>query len=668
MIELFVEGQKVDINESFSTMLNFAIDDVKDWGAKNTNFSKTIIIPGTTYNNLLFGNIFNPSTFNDYAPTSKNILSNYNPAVSARAIIFADNIQVFKGVFRILEIIADNEMIEYECAVFGELSGFADMLGNKKLEDLDFSAYDHTYNTTNITGSWNTINGSSYYYPLIDYGGYSTAKKDWEYKTFRPALYVKEYLDKIITATGYTVTCDFFNTTMFKRLIVPHNQKTLKTISTKLFDATFNDTTIASPVYIPTTVITAGSFTGTNPITYSPATGTTVNVTCTVIGSIAGISAAGWVTFYLKKNGTTINSITRYINTTPTFYNANLNTNGITIATGDTLAVEISSNVTSFDCDGGVFKVDSTVAVEVPVNRNDTVNMNYCIPKGILQKDFFTSILKMFNLYVFEDYNFEKSIVIKPFVDYYATGTSFDWSLKLDRSKPIRLKPMSELNSRYFEFNYKDDSDYYNTEFKKRYNVGYGSYIYDSQYEFAKESQTVGIIFSGTPIVGYTGEDKKYSTIFKKSGTTEEAIDSNIRILQAKKISCTSYAIKDGATTLTSPTSYGYAGHFDDPTSVAFDLNFAVLDEYYYTGITGTLEENVFNNYWSNYLSEIIDKDSRLLTAYFKLDFKDIYNFDFSTTIWVDGVLYRVNRIYDFNATNIESCKVELLKIINKVY
>jgi hypothetical protein len=52
MIKLFVENQEVDVNVSFSTLITYAIDDIKDFGAKNTNFSKTIVIPGTKRNNV----------------------------------------------------------------------------------------------------------------------------------------------------------------------------------------------------------------------------------------------------------------------------------------------------------------------------------------------------------------------------------------------------------------------------------------------------------------------------------------------------------------------------------------------------------------------------------------------------------------------------------------
>jgi hypothetical protein len=51
--------------------------------------------------------------------------------------------------------------------------------------------------------------GRGYYYPLIDYGLVSTNKKDYQYTAFRPALYVREYLDKIIRGAGYTYESNY---------------------------------------------------------------------------------------------------------------------------------------------------------------------------------------------------------------------------------------------------------------------------------------------------------------------------------------------------------------------------------------------------------------------------------------------------------------------------
>jgi hypothetical protein len=146
-------------------------------------------------------------------------------------------VQIFKGTLRILEIVVDKETIEYQCSVFGELGGFMTTLGNKKLENLDFSAYDHVYNTTNITASWDAARGEGYFYPLIDYGNVSTNKVDFQYTTFRPAIYIKEYIDKIFANIEYTYECDFFATDYFKRLVIPHNQKQLTKTTSDLNNA-----------------------------------------------------------------------------------------------------------------------------------------------------------------------------------------------------------------------------------------------------------------------------------------------------------------------------------------------------------------------------------------------------------------------------------------------
>ena len=260
---------------------------------------------------------------------------------------------------------------------------------------------------------------------------------------------------------------------------------------------------------------------------------------------------------------------------------------------------------------------------------------------------------------------------MQPFIDFYADAESEDWSLKLDRSKAQRVKPMGELNSRYYEFNYASDNDYFNELYKKRYNINYGSYKYDSEFEFSKESTKVDIIFAGTPLVGYQGEDKVYSTIYKKTNNNEESVDSVIRILQAKKITGVStWNIKssDNLVSLWNGTTYGYAGHLNDPDAPVDDLNFGVPKELFFTLVAGALNANQFNVFWSSYMAEITDKDSRLLTAHFKLDLKDIANIDFSKLKYIDGVLYRLNKIEDFNVSKSEVCKCELLKVINKIY
>ena len=674
MIELYIENQKIDINESFSTILTLAIDDVKDFGAKNSTFSKTIILPGTKNNNKIFGNIFNINASNDYNPAIDNIGVNFNAAIAASSIIFADNMQVFKGIFRILEVIVDDGFIEYECAVFGELGGFIAALGTKKLEDLDMGIANIPWTNTNIASSWDTIAGSGVVFPLIDYGVSSTNKVDFDFKTFRPALFVKQYLTNIINTSGYTWDFPLLSTALFDRLIVPNNQLNLTSLSSIVFDADATAATYSSIQYARYTIATLGSFTSNinnDTFTYTPASALETNIYCAYSGIINTVTSTPTsVTFYLKKNSTIISQQTISVPTVPMPFGVTLSVNNITFNTGDTLKLEITSNVTQIQQFGGALTISSIVPTPVPISYGDSIVVNDTIPKGIFQKDFFSSICKMFNLYVFEDYATEKKLKITPFVTYYEDATAIDWSIKVDRSKPMRIKPMSELNSRYYQFKYKQDNDFFAENYRKKFNENYGDFNYDSQYEFAKETTTVDLIFASSVMVQYVGTDKVYPAIYKLSNSNqaEDKMDSIIRILQVKKISgVTSWAMKNGGTTLASYTTYGFCGHVDDPASSTFDLCFGVPRELNFSTTTYSTA-NLFNTYWSSYMAEITDKDSRLLSCTMKLANKDVYQLDFSKLIYIDGVLYRLNKIEDYNASNEDTCKVELLKIINRIY
>jgi hypothetical protein len=224
---------------------------------------------------------------------------------------------------------------------------------------------------------------------------------------------------------------------------------------------------------------------------------------------------------------------------------------------------------------------------------------------------------------------------------------------------------MSELTARYYLYEYKKDSDYWNDLYNKRYNITYGSYKLDTKYQLSQDSRKVEIIFSGTPIVGYQGEDKVYSSIFKRTGTdaapVEETTDSNIRILQTKLVSgVSSWSIldSDGTTVLGTYTNYPYAGHFDDPDTPSNDIGFGVPQELFFTLLAGSINVNQFNVYWSSYLAELTDKDAKLLTGTFKLNLRDINTLDFSKYIYLDGSLWRINQIIDFNATKEDTCTV----------
>jgi hypothetical protein len=307
-----------------------------------------------------------------------------------------------------------------------------------------------------------------------------------------------------------------------------------------------------------------------------------------------------------------------------------------------------------------------TAAQSFKASYSDTLTINNCIPKNIKQTDFFTLILKMFNCYVIEDKTTEKKIKITPYPDfYYPLATAINWTDKVDLGSEVRLKPMSELNARFFNYLYDVDTDFINDLYKKKYGVGYGEYLLDTNYEFSKEKSECKVIFSGSPLFSVTGVDKQWSVFFKSSdnGVTEAEQTTKIRLLIAKKIACTSYNIINGVSNY-SKSYYGYMGHLDNPTTPAFDLNWNNPKELYYALSNPYPTSNLFNNYWLQYMTEIIDKDSKLLTCNVWLTKEEVAAIDFSVPIYIGGSLFKLNKILDFDMNNNDTTKVELLKIV----
>ena len=696
--EIYVEGYKLDLLQDISTEFNYVIDDIMDFGSKNTSYSKTINIAGTATNNKVFGFVFdmgNSNLTNDLLP---NVNYNFNASKSAQCRVFIDKIQIFKGSLRILEIVIDGKTIEYQCSVFGELGGFITALGNKRLtgndsiaDDLDFSSYNHAWTHENIEASWeasgsrgtnnSSAYGTGYYYPLIDYGNVSTTKLDYNVTTFRPALFAKEYLTKILAASGYSYEFPLLDTEAFKRVIIPHNQKALAKISTSNLVATeVVKTYSGSGVEIPIefTSSSLGNFTLTSGTDFT-FSGTTkvLNIDLTFM---AYWNVGPSATLLVKKNGSTIGSYFMGTGYSMNYIYTNIIINSVTFNSGDILKFTIDWTLGSFAYDleilaGGTLALNSTSAELIPYNYAETIAINNVIPKGIFQKDFFLSICKMYNLYVYDDIFNEKKIYIKPYIDFYpeTSADSLDWSNKIDRSKPLSIKPMSELTARYYQYKYKDDTDTYNENYKKKFNENYGDRLYDTAYEFSKETESLEIIFASSPLVVTTGRDKYVTQILKitDNNTKEQSMDSVIRIMQVQKITgVASWHLKnqDSSGNLDTYTSYGYAGHLHFTGGVPDqDLNFGAPKELYFAS-SSYPTTNLFNAYHSEYIAEITDKDSKLLTCSALLNTIDINNLDFSKYIWIDGVLFRLNKIEGFNPMEYNTTKISLLKVIETKY
>lgn len=301
----------------------------------------------------------------------------------------------------------------------------------------------------------------------------------------------------------------------------------------------------------------------------------------------------------------------------------------------------------------------------------DPLNMNDGIP-DITIKDFITSIIKMFNLYVTPHPTIENRYIFETRDVYYSQGIIRDWTYKMARDKVIDITPMGLLAGREYLYTYAEDGDYYNERYQNNYGRTYGSRLLDVDNDFVPDRRETSIVFSPTPLANDGNSNRIIPRIYD-SDISEGAkpSDTNVRILYYAGLipSIPNWSLRDPITNAdTLYSTYPYAGHWDNPITPTLDLNWGVAQEYYYqpNGATGQIQitnNNLFKAYHERQFLELSDKDSKLVTAMFNLTAADIEALDFRDTILIDQTYYRLNKVLNYNPFKPDVLtKVELFK------
>jgi hypothetical protein len=229
---------------------------------------------------------------------------------------------------------------------------------------MNWQELDHDYTRVNQENSWDTSYirggivtpfalGEGYVYPMINYGN-DTDINVYNVNEMFPAVYAKEYIDRMFLDAGYTYTSNFFNASLFRHLIIPFNGKEFSplqstllarkieantplfissglnnyTLDTSLYpESDWQSNTIklsnelvdANNQYNPTTgTITVGE-NGTYRVTFDVTLqiDTTPDAGAAAGGDIKAATGAGGVTLFINKfglkvNGTDVNTSTAY--------------------------------------------------------------------------------------------------------------------------------------------------------------------------------------------------------------------------------------------------------------------------------------------------------------------------------------------------------------------
>lgn len=753
--EILVNNQQLELREDLAMAFTYSISDIRQPEKRQTDFSKTIRIPGTKLNNQIFSHIYKIDKVLNTTNYNLNFTPDFNPNLKASAKVYIDGINVFDGVIQLLDIIIlDNTNIGYEVCLFGKLSNIFYNLGEYFLHNLDLSEYDHNYTRTNQVNSWATSiikNGSAYVnfssgnptgegyvYPLADYG-YNNGLTYKPVQLF-PAIYAKTYIDKIFDFAGFSYTSNFFSSNFFKRLIIPYNKYKTSQTQAQLNSQKFYVTNPAALTFLLTPGIEFLEQVIKIPFlneTFSPAQDTNnlwnistndnqyhPNITgyYNLKWSVRNIldlqnfssgnniiSGTGNINLIIRIWKVDVNNVSTQLDgfaesidvstlTYPfTSLQVGLSTysgtlNNIFLKSTDKVYFEYRVNRTCRFLSSALVFDSVAVRVYNPTyqNTSDTTDyfynepinisipegnsfvLNNAIPTNIKQKDFFTSIIKMFNLYVDVDPTNEFNLLIEPRNDFYNSEVE-DWTGKLDTGNDVSLKPMGDLDAKRYTFTYKPDSDHYNKVYSDANNRTYGDVTFEVNNDFLKDENKNEVIFSPTPAVGSTVHNRIIPTFLKYDQnninnnltaiTQKEGQDTNIRILYyAGTKSCTPWTFASDVTSSVSYSIYPYANHLDDPAASTLDLNFGVpLQIFFQTSFYTS--NTLYNVYWSDLMGSITDPDSKIVTAYLNLKPTDILQLSFKKLFLIDGNYYRLNKIFDYDPLSVKVTKVEFLKV-----
>ena len=232
MDKLVVNNTNIDLNDKVPFPLNFSIADSKEPNKRKRNYSKEIVIPGTSSNMAFFSSAYQLAL--STVDNTTLIGFNFDPTVRVKAKYYKEDILVFDGLLRLNQVTISNGDYSFKCTLFSNFIDLFMKLGDKKISELGWSEYTHTLNRTNVINSFatsvildgvDTVNftggapdGWGYHYGLVDYGytEYSTRSTI----DIVPLTYAREIFTKCLDVANLTHDSVYLDSALYKKKLI----------------------------------------------------------------------------------------------------------------------------------------------------------------------------------------------------------------------------------------------------------------------------------------------------------------------------------------------------------------------------------------------------------------------------------------------------------------
>jgi hypothetical protein len=601
-VNIYVDGKQLELFKDEQIEINSTVQNIADISKTFSDFSQSFTVPASNINNDIFQHYYNT-----------DVDGTFNPNIRVLGYIELGSLPYKYGLIQLEDVKLKNQKpYAYTVRFFSSTLSLSDLFKEDLLEVLDFSAYNHDFDTSIFEATYNeSIANGDVYYPLItslrnyiigngtnlDITHTSGAIKYFELK---PALRLNAIFNEIENYYGVTFKKDFLNRAVFDNLFMWLHKEAGQIES-------FGDETRID-------IDSAGSL---NDIFV------TVNTTDDSI-SYTNSSSTKYKVFLkiFPENG--FENIT---------YRARIYNNGIekTIATltGDQTIIfessELETYLNTFTIQAvGDFEFTSKIVVRrifIGQITKDTTNplqtlsgfvtVSNVMPK-IKVKEFVTSVIKMFNL-VLVPVN-STTFTLIPLDDWYAQGRLIDISdfVETDEVTVKRPKLFKQI-----EFKHQETGQILGEQFRlDNGGIGYGdlrsTYDIDGT-ELKVETQFENLVFERlTDISNGNLTNIQVGKSFDK--TLEPYIGKPFIFYRAGyQFYDTSIKLHDFGHThytwLTSTENDAYFSQVSNTVNYSTDVSTFLYRE---------IPRNLFSNYWADYISDLYSLKRRIsnYTAY----------------------------------------------------
>ena len=339
------------------------------------------------------------------------------------------------------------------------------------------------------------------------------------------------------------------------------------------------------------------------------------------------------------------------------------------------------------------------------------VDFSLVIDENIKQIDILSSVAKKFNLIFVPDPTNPTEIIIEPYQYYVGKGNVYDWTDKLSWDRGFTVQPALNFVETELILNDLEDGDSGNKQFKDSNNRIYGQNRVYNPTEFKSQQKKIESTFSaevirkwnpnnnpniesnavGIPLgINYTeasqenngivdwvykGIKTKPKLIFNL-GNFSPFLDRPHETFDISGVTTAYFRVSDSSGAnpsggLISPVishtmpmgnpdqnkinndSICILFNSEQPTTIAGD-SVSLFDVY--------TDNDIYNLFYEDRVSNAFDKNTRFLSGYFELKLSDIKNLTPQDLIKINEQYFTWNKIEEFNLTNRELTKVELIQ------